>query len=63
MMFKKNLNIRHCPIVLRRLSMSRKAIILIIIFSLLFLLGVNTGDIEYLMDLGNTICLACIGVG
>jgi hypothetical protein len=30
---------------------------------LLFLLGVNTGDIEYLMNLGNTICLACIGVG
>jgi hypothetical protein len=43
--------------------MPRKAIVLIIIFSLLFLLGVNTGDIEYLMNLGNTICLACIGVG
>lgn len=43
--------------------MPRKAIVLIIVFSLLFLLGVNTGDIEYLMNLGNTICLACIGVG
>lgn len=43
--------------------MPRKVIVLIIIFSLLFLLGVNTGDIEYLMNLGNTICLACIGVG
>ncbi len=43
--------------------MPRRAIVLIIIFSLLFLLGVNTGDIEYLMNLGNTICLACIGVG
>lgn len=43
--------------------MPRKAIVLIIIFSILFLLGVNTGDIEYLMNLGNTICLACIGVG
>ena len=43
--------------------MPRKAIVLIIIFSILFLIGVNTGDIEYLMNLGNTICLACIGVG
>jgi len=43
--------------------MPRKAIVLIIIFSILFLLGVNTADIEYLMNLGNTICLACIGVG
>ncbi len=43
--------------------MPRKAVVLILIFSVLFLLGVNTGDIEYLMNLGNTICLACIGVG
>ncbi|MDI6853647.1 MAG: hypothetical protein QME75_08615 [Deltaproteobacteria bacterium] len=43
--------------------MPRRAIVLIIIFSLLFLIGVNTGDIDYLMNLGNTICLACIGVG
>jgi len=43
--------------------MPRKAIVLIIIFSFLFLLGVNSGDIEYLLNLGNTICLACIGVG
>lgn len=43
--------------------MSQKAVWLIIIFTLLFLLGVNTGDLDYLMNLGNTICLACIGVG
>jgi hypothetical protein len=43
--------------------MPRRAIVLIVIFSLLFLIGVNTGDIDYLMNLGNTICLACIGVG
>jgi len=43
--------------------MSRKAIWLLILFTLLFLIGVNTGDLEYLMNLGNTICLACIGVG
>ncbi len=43
--------------------MPRRAIVLIIIFSLLFLIGVNSGDIDYLMNLGNTICLSCIGVG
>lgn len=43
--------------------MSKKAIWLIIIFTLLFLLGVNSGDLEYLLNLGNTICLSCIGVG
>jgi hypothetical protein len=43
--------------------MSRTAIWLLILFTLLFLIGVNTGDLEYLMNLGNTICLACIGVG
>ncbi len=44
-------------------AMSKKAVWLIILFTALFLLGVNTGDLEYLMNLGNTICLACIGVG
>jgi hypothetical protein len=24
---------------------------------------VNTGDLEFLNNLGNTICLSCIGVG
>jgi hypothetical protein len=43
--------------------MSKKALWLLIFFTLLFLLGVNTGDLDYLMNLGNTICLACIGVG
>ena len=43
--------------------MSKKAIWLIIIFTLLFLWGVNSGDLEYLLNLGNTICLSCIGVG
>jgi hypothetical protein len=43
--------------------MSKKALWLIIFFTLLFLLGVNTGDLEYLLNLGNTICLSCIGVG
>lgn len=43
--------------------MSRTAIWLLILFTVLFLLGVNLGDLEYVMNLGNTICLACIGVG
>lgn len=43
--------------------MPKKALWLIIIFTLLFILGINTGDLEYLMNLGNTICLSCIGVG
>jgi hypothetical protein len=43
--------------------MPKKAIYLVIIFTLLFILGINTGDLDYLMNLGNTICLSCIGVG
>lgn len=44
-------------------SMPKKAVWLIIFFTLLFILGINTGDLEYLLNLGNTICLSCIGVG
>ena len=43
--------------------MPKKAVWLIILFTLLFILGINTGDLEYLLNLGNTICLSCIGVG
>ena len=43
--------------------MPKKAICLVIIFTALFILGINTGDLDYLMNLGNTICLSCIGVG
>lgn len=43
--------------------MSKTATWLVIIFTVLFILGINTGDLEYLMNLGNTICLSCIGVG
>jgi hypothetical protein len=43
--------------------MPKKALWLIILFTLLFVLGINTGDLEYLLNLGNTICLPCIGVG
>jgi hypothetical protein len=43
--------------------MPKKAIWLIILFTICFLLGVNLGDLEFLMNLGNTMCLSCIGVG
>ncbi len=35
--------------------MTKKAVWLIILFTFLFLLGVNTGELEYLLNLGNTI--------
>lgn len=43
--------------------MPKKAMWLVIIFTLLFILGVNAGELDFLMHLGNTICLSCIGVG
>jgi len=39
------------------------AIGLIIFFSLLFLIGVNIGELDFLYNVGRTICLSCIGVG
>jgi hypothetical protein len=35
--------------------MPKKALWLIIIFTILFILGINIGELEYLMNLGNTI--------
>jgi hypothetical protein len=35
--------------------MPKKAIWLVIIFTLLFILGANTGGLDFLMHLGNTI--------
>jgi TM2 domain-containing membrane protein YozV len=35
--------------------MSKKVLWLIIIFTILFIIGVNTGELAYLMNLGNTI--------
>jgi hypothetical protein len=35
--------------------MPKKAIWLVIIFTALFILGINTGDLDYLMNLGSTI--------
>jgi hypothetical protein len=35
--------------------MDKKVLWLIIIFTILFILGVNTGELGYLMNLGNTI--------
>jgi hypothetical protein len=36
---------------------------LIIFFTLLFLIGINIGELDFLLNLGKTICLSCIGVG
>lgn len=33
------------------------------LFTILFVLGINTGELIYLQHLGTTICLSCIGVG
>lgn len=35
--------------------MDKRVLWLIIIFTLLFIIGVNTGELGYLMNLGNTI--------
>jgi hypothetical protein len=43
--------------------MPKKAFWLIILFTALFILGINTGDLSHLFNLGSTICLSCIGVG
>ncbi len=43
--------------------MPKKSLWLIILFTLWFIMGVNTGDPTYLLNLGSTICLSCIGVG
>jgi hypothetical protein len=51
------------PFFCGRLSMPKKAIWLFITFTLLFILGINTGELNYLLNTGSTICLACIGVG
>jgi hypothetical protein len=44
-------------------NMPKTAVWLIIIFTLLFILGINSGELDFLNNLGNTICLSCIGVG
>ncbi|MGP8049977.1 MAG: hypothetical protein ACLPYB_05140 [Desulfobaccales bacterium] len=43
--------------------MPKKAVWLIIIFTLLFIWGLNSGEPAFLNNTGNTICLSCIGVG
>ena len=43
--------------------MPKKVFWLIILFTTFFILGINTGEITYLLNLGTTICLSCIGVG
>ncbi len=35
--------------------MSKTVLWLIIVFTILFIIGVNSGEVSYLMNLGNTI--------
>jgi hypothetical protein len=46
-----------------RLSMPKKVLWLIVLFTAFFIIGVNAGDLTYLLNVGTTICLSCIGVG
>ncbi|MFP3867113.1 MAG: CD1871A family CXXC motif-containing protein [Desulfobacteraceae bacterium] len=39
------------------------AIWLLIFFALLFILGLNSGEVKTLLNTGITICLSCIGIG
>jgi len=43
--------------------MPKKAAWLITISTLLFILGINSGELNFLLNLVNTFCLSCIGVG
>jgi hypothetical protein len=43
--------------------MPNKVMWLIMLFTAFFIVGVNTGDLAYLLNVGTTICLSCIGVG
>lgn len=43
--------------------MPKQSVWLIILFTAFFILGINTGDVSLLLNLGTAICLSCIGVG
>ncbi len=43
--------------------MPQKVFGLTILFTTLFILGINPRELNYLLNLGNPVCLACIGVG
>ncbi|MDD3579573.1 MAG: CD1871A family CXXC motif-containing protein [Desulfobacca sp.] len=36
---------------------------LLIFFTLLFIVGLNSGEVQILLNTGVTICLSCIGIG
>jgi hypothetical protein len=42
--------------------MPKKILWFIMLFTVFFIIGVNSGDLTYLLNLGSTICLSCIGV-
>ncbi len=47
----------------RNLPLPRIVLWLLILFALLFILGANAQEMKAIMDLGDTLCVSCIGVG
>jgi hypothetical protein len=45
------------------LSMPKKILGFIILFTGFFIIGFNPGDLTYSLNPGSNICLSCIGVG
>ena len=43
--------------------MPKTVVWLVILFTVLFIIGTNTGELTSIQNLGHTICLSCIGVG
>jgi len=43
--------------------MAKAPIWLLILFIVLFIWGLNTGEIANILNSGTSICLSCIGVG
>ncbi len=43
--------------------MPKRSLWLLILFVLLLLLGLNSGEVASILNSGTSICLSCIGVG
>jgi len=43
--------------------MPKRSLWLLILFILLLLLGLNSGEVASILNSGTSICLSCIGVG
>ncbi len=52
-----------CQIHFQREVYMPKALCPIIFSTVYFIVGTNTGELTYLLNLGTAICLTCYGVG